>query len=92
GRTVVVLGGGISGLAASYHLSRERLGSWIRSVRGRNGAIFELGPWGIRPEGALGAQTLLKVASLAMDTFIDFLLYSRPWGDTKMNECQGICS
>uniref|UniRef100_A0A8C5YCG2 Protoporphyrinogen oxidase n=1 Tax=Microcebus murinus TaxID=30608 RepID=A0A8C5YCG2_MICMU len=62
GRTVVVLGGGISGLAASYHLSRERLGSWIRSVRGRNGAIFELGPWGIRPEGALGAQTLLKVS------------------------------
>uniref|UniRef100_A0A8C5W4J0 Amine oxidase domain-containing protein n=1 Tax=Microcebus murinus TaxID=30608 RepID=A0A8C5W4J0_MICMU len=67
GRTVVVLGGGISGLAASYHLSRERLGSWIRSVRGRNGAIFELGPWGIRPEGALGAQTLLKVASLTLE-------------------------
>lgn len=72
GRTVVVLGGGISGLAASYHLSRapcppkvvlvessERLGGWIRSVRGPNGAIFELGPRGIRPAGALGARTLL---------------------------------
>ncbi|XP_036128422.1 protoporphyrinogen oxidase isoform X2 [Molossus molossus] len=81
GRTVVVLGGGISGLAASYHLSRgpkplkvvlvegsERLGGWIRSVRGPGGAVFELGPRGIRPAGALGARTLLMVASLAMDS------------------------
>ncbi|XP_063583069.1 protoporphyrinogen oxidase isoform X6 [Pongo abelii] len=81
GRTVVVLGGGISGLAASYHLSRapcppkvvlvessERLGGWIRSVRGPNGAIFELGPRGIRPAGALGAQTLLLVSELGLDS------------------------
>ncbi|EPY89001.1 protoporphyrinogen oxidase [Camelus ferus] len=81
GRTVVVLGGGISGLAASYHLIRascppkvvlvegsKRLGGWIRSVRGPDGAIFELGPRGIRPAGALGARTLLMVASLAMDS------------------------
>ncbi|XP_068820631.1 protoporphyrinogen oxidase isoform X2 [Capricornis sumatraensis] len=77
GRTVVVLGGGISGLAASYYLSRapcppkvvlvegsERLGGWIRSVRGPDGAIFELGPRGIRPAGALGARTLLLVSGL----------------------------
>lgn len=129
GRTVVVLGGGISGLAASYHLCRapcppkvsaplcpreppliplsrfwqkvdpgprdrrslhtlypsavggaavaplfphkvvlvegsERLGGWIRSVRGPDGAIFELGPRGIRPAGALGARTLLMVRGL----------------------------
>eukprot|EP00074_Homo_sapiens_P062241 XP_011507974.1 protoporphyrinogen oxidase isoform X11 [Homo sapiens] len=86
GRTVVVLGGGISGLAASYHLSRapcppkvvlvessERLGGWIRSVRGPNGAIFELGPRGIRPAGALGARTLLlacgeQVSELGLDS------------------------
>ncbi|XP_032017091.1 protoporphyrinogen oxidase isoform X2 [Hylobates moloch] len=81
GRTVVVLGGGISGLAASYHLSRapcppkvvlvessERLGGWIRSVRGPNGAIFELGPRGIRPAGALGARTLLLVSELGLDS------------------------
>ncbi|KAF6075528.1 protoporphyrinogen oxidase [Phyllostomus discolor] len=74
GRTVVVLGGGISGLAASYHLSRaarppkvvlvegsERLGGWVRSVRGPGGAVFELGPRGIRAAGALGARTLLLV-------------------------------
>nr|XP_058165978.1 protoporphyrinogen oxidase isoform X4 [Dasypus novemcinctus] len=71
-RTVVVLGGGISGLAAGYHLSRaphppkvvlvegsERVGGWIRSVQGPDGAIFELGPRGVRPAGALGARTLL---------------------------------
>uniref|UniRef100_A0A452VHP4 Protoporphyrinogen oxidase n=1 Tax=Ursus maritimus TaxID=29073 RepID=A0A452VHP4_URSMA len=81
GRTVVVLGGGISGLAASYHLSRapcppkvvlvegsERLGGWIRSVRGPGGAIFELGPRGIRPAGALGARTLLLVSELGLDS------------------------
>ncbi|ELV13283.1 Protoporphyrinogen oxidase [Tupaia chinensis] len=75
GRTVVVLGGGISGLAACYHLSRAprppkvvlvegspRLGGWIRSVQGPDGAIFELGPRGIRPAGALGARTLLMVS------------------------------
>ncbi|XP_008578421.1 PREDICTED: protoporphyrinogen oxidase isoform X2 [Galeopterus variegatus] len=81
GRTVVVLGGGISGLAACYHLSRapslpkvilvegtERLGGWIRSVRGPDGAIFELGPRGIRPAGALGARTLLMVSELGLDS------------------------
>ncbi|XP_077616207.1 protoporphyrinogen oxidase isoform X1 [Crocuta crocuta] len=81
GRTVVVLGGGISGLAASYHLSRapcppkvvlveasERLGGWIRSVRGPGGAVFELGPRGIRPAGALGARTLLLVSELGLDS------------------------
>ncbi|XP_040308304.1 protoporphyrinogen oxidase isoform X2 [Herpailurus yagouaroundi] len=86
GRTVVVLGGGISGLAASYHLSRapcppkvvlveasERLGGWIRSVRGPGGAVFELGPRGIRPAGALGARTLLlmcgeQVSELGLDS------------------------
>ncbi|XP_058516511.1 protoporphyrinogen oxidase isoform X1 [Ochotona princeps] len=81
GRTVVVLGGGISGLAAGYHLSRaprppkvvlvegsERLGGWIRSVRGPDGAIFELGPRGIRPAGALGARTLLLISELGLDS------------------------
>uniref|UniRef100_A0A2I3SY00 Protoporphyrinogen oxidase n=1 Tax=Pan troglodytes TaxID=9598 RepID=A0A2I3SY00_PANTR len=73
GRTVVVLGGGISGLAAtSFNVvlveSSERLGGWIRSVRGPNGAIFELGPRGIRPAGALGARTLLLVSELGLDS------------------------
>uniref|UniRef100_A0A667IIR5 Protoporphyrinogen oxidase n=1 Tax=Lynx canadensis TaxID=61383 RepID=A0A667IIR5_LYNCA len=46
----------------------ERLGGWIRSVRGPGGAIFELGPRGIRPAGALGARTLLLVSELGLDS------------------------
>lgn len=42
----------------------KRLGGWIRSVRGSDGAIFELGPRGIRPAGLLGARTLLLVSVL----------------------------
>ncbi|XP_004613956.1 protoporphyrinogen oxidase isoform X1 [Sorex araneus] len=81
GRTVVVLGGGISGLATCYHLSRaprppkvvlleasERVGGWIRSVRGPDGAVFELGPRGIRPAGPLGARTLQLVSELGLDS------------------------
>lgn len=81
GRTVVVLGGGISGLSACYHLSRaprppkvvlveasDRVGGWIRSVRGPDGAVFELGPRGIRPTGALGARTLQLVSELGLES------------------------
>ncbi|XP_016065940.1 PREDICTED: protoporphyrinogen oxidase [Miniopterus natalensis] len=46
----------------------ERLGGWIRSVRGPGGAVFELGPRGIRPAGALGARTLLMVSELGLDS------------------------
>ncbi|XP_001381688.1 protoporphyrinogen oxidase [Monodelphis domestica] len=82
-RTVVVLGGGISGLAACYHLIRaprppkvvlieasQRLGGWIRSVQREDGAVFELGPRGIRPAGELGARTLLMVSELGLDSAI----------------------
>lgn len=46
----------------------ERLGGWIRSVRGPDGAVFELGPRGIRPAGVLGARTLLMVSELGLDS------------------------
>uniref|UniRef100_A0A8C6AWY8 Protoporphyrinogen oxidase n=1 Tax=Monodon monoceros TaxID=40151 RepID=A0A8C6AWY8_MONMO len=48
GRTVVVLGGGISGLAASYHLSRAPCppkvmlgGSWLRTLEARGSVLSE---------------------------------------------------
>lgn len=81
GRTVVVLGAGISGLAACYHLIRAprppqvvlveasgRVGGWIRSLRSPDGAVFELGPRGIRPAGALGARTLQLVSELGLES------------------------
>uniref|UniRef100_A0A452FXA7 Amine oxidase domain-containing protein n=1 Tax=Capra hircus TaxID=9925 RepID=A0A452FXA7_CAPHI len=61
GWTMVVLGRRISGLAASYYLiwapcpTSECLGGWIRSVRGPDSVIFELGPQGIWPVGSPGS-------------------------------------
>uniref|UniRef100_A0A8C3UWN6 Protoporphyrinogen oxidase n=1 Tax=Catharus ustulatus TaxID=91951 RepID=A0A8C3UWN6_CATUS len=73
-RTVAVVGGGISGLAACYHLVRAprppkvllleasgRFGGWLQSSRTPEGAVFEHGPRGVRPAGTAGAETLHMV-------------------------------
>uniref|UniRef100_A0A8C8SQY6 Protoporphyrinogen oxidase n=1 Tax=Pelusios castaneus TaxID=367368 RepID=A0A8C8SQY6_9SAUR len=79
-RTVAVLGGGISGLTACYYLARipnapkiillegsGRLGGWLHSTRTEDGAIFEHGPRGSRPAGAVGKNTLLMVSELGLE-------------------------
>ncbi|XP_061462163.1 protoporphyrinogen oxidase [Rhineura floridana] len=79
-RTVAVLGGGVSGLAACYYLARSsqapkvillesssRLGGWIHSTCTEDGAVFEHGPRGIRPAGAVGKNTLLMVSELGLE-------------------------
>ncbi|XP_043915393.1 protoporphyrinogen oxidase [Protopterus annectens] len=79
-RTVVVIGGGISGLTACYHLSKNssfskvvllessgRLGGWIRSSRTEDGAIFEHGPRALRTAGAPGRITLQMVSELGLE-------------------------
>ncbi|XP_041648392.1 protoporphyrinogen oxidase [Cheilinus undulatus] len=78
-RTVAVLGGGIGGLAASYYLSKSpqvtkvvllessgRFGGWLWSTRRPDGAVFEHGPRGIRPAGAVGRNTLNMVEELGL--------------------------
>ncbi|XP_039974864.1 protoporphyrinogen oxidase isoform X2 [Xiphias gladius] len=78
-RTIAVLGGGIGGLAASYYLckspqvtkitvleSSSRFGGWLWSTRRSDGAVFEHGPRGIRPAGALGRNTLNMVDDLGL--------------------------
>ncbi|XP_026228921.1 protoporphyrinogen oxidase [Anabas testudineus] len=78
-RTVAVLGGGIGGLAASYYLckspqvskiivleSSSRFGGWLWSTRRSDGAVFEHGPRGIRPTGAVGRNTLNMVDDLGL--------------------------
>ncbi|KAM6999287.1 protoporphyrinogen oxidase [Passerculus sandwichensis] len=77
--TVAVVGGGISGLAACYHLVRAprppkvvlleasgRFGGWLQSSRSAEGAVFEHGPRGVRPAGPAGAQTLHMVSELGL--------------------------
>lgn len=78
-RSVTVLGGGIGGLAASYYLAKNpqvakvivlegssRFGGWLWSTRRSDGAVFEHGPRGIRPSGAVGRNTLNMVDELGL--------------------------
>ncbi|KAM5129603.1 protoporphyrinogen oxidase isoform 1-T3 [Mantella aurantiaca] len=80
-RTVVVAGGGISGLTACYHLvkdakvskvilleSSSRLGGWMRSTRTEDGAVFEHGPRGMRPAGEVGRNALCMVSELGLES------------------------
>ncbi|XP_019946941.2 protoporphyrinogen oxidase [Paralichthys olivaceus] len=77
--TVAVLGGGIGGLAASYYLCKSpqvtkvilveassRFGGWLWSTRRADGAVFEHGPRGIRPAGAVGRNTLNMMDDLGL--------------------------
>ena len=70
-----VLGGGISGLAAAFYLTKKvkdpgsitvietspRLGGWMSSVATKEGALFERGPRGMRPVGEPGLASLNMV-------------------------------
>lgn len=38
-----------------------RFGGWINSTRREDGAVFEHGPRGVRPAGAVGRNTLNMV-------------------------------
>ncbi|XP_019735518.1 protoporphyrinogen oxidase [Hippocampus comes] len=88
-RTVAVLGGGIGGLAASYYLckspqvakvilleSSNRFGGWLWSTRRSDGGVFEHGPRGIRPAGAVGRNTLNMVEDLGLSGEILPVTYS----------------
>nr|CAG4640882.1 EOG090X06SP [Eulimnadia texana] len=78
--TVVVLGGGISGLTAAYRLTKanptparvilleasNRLGGWIHSSRFQDGVIYEHGPRTLRPAGEAGIASLNLVEELEL--------------------------
>ncbi|XP_058865404.1 protoporphyrinogen oxidase-like isoform X2 [Acipenser ruthenus] len=82
-KTVAVIGGGIGGLSACYHLTKSsqvfkivllesssRLGGWLHSTRREDGAVFEHGPRGIRPAGNVGKNTLKMVSELGLENEI----------------------
>lgn len=67
---VVVLGGGISGLAAAWRLSsridptriillegRDTVGGWIRTEHTPNGGLFETGPRNLRARSRRKSDT-----------------------------------
>src|SRR5262245_5281250 len=76
---VVILGGGITGLAAAWFLKRKwksqvdvtlleksnRIGGWIRTHHEGN-FLFELGPRGFRPTGQ-GKLTLELIHELGLE-------------------------
>uniref|UniRef100_A0A3B3VUH0 Amine oxidase domain-containing protein n=1 Tax=Poecilia latipinna TaxID=48699 RepID=A0A3B3VUH0_9TELE len=47
--------------------SSSRFGGWLWSLRRSDGAVFELGPRGIRPAGAVGTNTLNMVEGLGLE-------------------------
>lgn len=46
--------------------SSSRFGGWLWSTRRPDGAVFEHGPRGIRPAGAVGRNTLNMVRSIVV--------------------------
>lgn len=77
-RRVLILGGGISGLACAWSLKKRwgsdihitlldkshRGGGWIKTTE-QNGFLFELGPHSCRPKGA-GIETLKLIEELGL--------------------------
>ncbi len=72
---LAVLGGGISGLAAAWNLTRcavpkeivlyeagKRVGGWMNSEKDSNGAVFELGPRSLRTAGKSARATMEMVS------------------------------
>ena len=84
-----VLGAGISGLAAAYHLvdkvkdpsnitvleSSARVGGWLQSTCTDGGGVFDLGPRSLRPVGKAGRRTL-KIVSRSN---FNYQLLFVPW-------------
>jgi predicted NAD/FAD-binding protein len=76
---IAILGGGITGLASAYYLSKElpsasitlyeasdRMGGWLRSKHvnvGNGKIVFEQGPRTLRPRTPAGLVTLGLVAT-----------------------------
>lgn len=100
--TVAVLGGGISGLAASYYLkvlnpatrvvvieASHRLGGWINSTSFDDGTVYEGGPRTLRVAGNAGANTLALAESLGLTEKIIHVTYDHPSTKNRMIQVDG---
>lgn len=89
--TKIVLGGGLSGLASAYYLSRlvpqqkiilieqsNRLGGWIKSERINEEVIFETSARTLRPGGLAGINTLNLLEELHLNADIKPIFQHSP--------------
>lgn len=94
--SIVVLGGGLSGLSAAYYLVRKfpkqpvtlveassRLGGWIKTDR-VDEVLFEQGPRTIRPQGVPGQNTLSLVEELGLDNEVLPMSTNHPAARNRM--------
>uniref|UniRef100_A0A8C6L167 Protoporphyrinogen oxidase n=1 Tax=Nothobranchius furzeri TaxID=105023 RepID=A0A8C6L167_NOTFU len=56
--------------------SSDRFGGWLRTLRRLDGTLFELGPRGVRPAGAVGRNTLNMVEDLGLSAEVLPVSYS----------------
>ncbi|KAL3277919.1 hypothetical protein HHI36_013260 [Cryptolaemus montrouzieri] len=81
--TVLVLGGGVSGLSTAYYLTKQipfssislweasqRTGGWIKSQKNEKGIIFEQAARTLRPRSEAGANTLNLIEELQLSNDI----------------------
>ncbi|CAN8014472.1 unnamed protein product [Ixodes persulcatus] len=102
--TVVVLGGGITGLATTHYLTSlgkdvvkkvilvertARLGGWIRSSRFPDGTVYEHGPHGLRTAGESGRNTLQLVEELGLHSQVLPVASSSPAGKQQLVLAKG---
>ena len=90
--TLCIVVGGVAGLAAAHYTLKvpdykrivlleaaDRLGGWIRTVRGEDGVLLEKGPRTIRPAGPLAL-----VHDLDLVDSIRPVTYSHPSSTNRM--------
>lgn len=97
--TVVVLGGGISGLTTAYYLSTlgkeavkkilliertARLGGWIRSTALPDGTVYEHGPSSLRAGGKSGRNALQLAQDLGLSEHVLAVPLSSPAGQERL--------
>ncbi|XP_043216225.1 protoporphyrinogen oxidase-like [Amphibalanus amphitrite] len=90
---VVVLGGGVAGLAAAHYLRQLRpssalpitlleaassVGGWVNTTRHVDGTVWEHGPRTVRPAGQQGVNTLQLVEELQLQDRLKIIPAGHP--------------
>ncbi|ORX45101.1 protoporphyrinogen oxidase [Hesseltinella vesiculosa] len=101
-RSIVVLGGGISGLSAAYYLSRlvpqahirliesnKRAGGFIKTQQVNDHLIFEAGPRTLRPHGTSGTVLLDMIKDLDLSPLLVNIPKSHPSAQHRYIEYHG---